>query len=197
MPEKEALLIIDVINSCCNREFEKPGKGITFSRIRKMVPLLRKYVSKHRKKGGRIIFVTCTPWTREFLPRNIRALYDCFPSARYYSDDSTGKAEDFYLVRPVEGEKVFRKSSYDAFTNPSLSKFLWKNKIETLLIAGVFSDACVNATINGAFSKGFSIKILGDLVETTDSPKRQRLQKLLKEYSWPILYGPVISSKVA
>jgi len=197
MPEKEALLIIDTINSCCAREYELPGRGIKFSRIRKMVPLLEKYVSRYRKNGGRIIFVACTPWTREFLPRNIRALYDNFPSSRYYSEDSTGKAEDFYMVRPVEGEKVFRKSSYDAFTNPALGKFLRRNGIETLLISGVFSDACVNATINGAFSRGYSVRILGDLVETTDSRTRQRLQKLLKEYSWPILYGPVISSRVS
>ena len=45
--ENTALLVIDVINFCCH-----PKCGDSFAKIRKMVPRLKKFVSKYRKAGG-------------------------------------------------------------------------------------------------------------------------------------------------
>jgi len=62
-------------------------------------------------------------------------------------------------------------------------------------VSGVFSDGCVDATVKGGFSKGYNFLILKDLVETTDVKIRQDLQKLLKEYTWPAMFGKTIESK--
>ena len=44
------------------------------------------------------------------------------------------------------------------------------------------------------FSKGYNFIIPRDLVETTDLPVRQELQKLLLDYTIPVQYGRVIES---
>jgi len=53
----------------------------------------------------------------------------------------------------------------------------------------------VHATIQGGFSAGFSFIILKDLIETTDLRVRQELQGLLKQYTWPVMFGKTIDSK--
>ena len=159
-----------------------------------MVPNLKKFISKYRKANGKIIFVECTPWKKEFLAKNIVELYKS-PRCRYYSPDKSGFSEKFFEVKPEKEDFIITKNSYDAFTNPKLNKFLKKHKIKHIIVAGVFGDGCVNSTIEGGFSAGYNFIILKDLIETTDIPIRQRLQKLLKEYTWPTMFGKTIDSK--
>jgi nicotinamidase-related amidase len=52
----------------------------------------------------------------------------------------------------------------------------------------------VHSTIDHGFALGYKFIILKDLVETTDVKTRQDIQKLLKEYTWPIMFGRTINS---
>jgi len=190
-----ALIIVDVINSCAHDKCEIPKWGISFSKIRKIVPRLKKFISLYRKNiNGSIIFIKTVPWKREFLSPNLNELYKN-PEATYYSKDNTGFAEKFYLLSPHDKDVVISKNNYDAFTSAKLKKILMQKKTKYIVIAGVFGDGCVQATINGGFSAGYNFIILKDLIETTDVKIRQRLLKLLKEFTWPIMYGKTIDSK--
>lgn len=191
---KTALLVVDVVNSCCHEKCEIKKWGVTFKKIRKMVPRLEKFISKYREMGGQAIFIKCLPWTKKFLPANINELYKN-PKCAYYSTDKTGFSEKLFKLTPEKSDFVFYKNSYDAFTNPKLDEFLKKRKINHLLVSGVFGDGCVNATIQGGFSAGYNFIILKDLIETTDDKTRQKIQKLLKQYTWPTMYGKTINSK--
>ena len=184
--KETALLIIDTNNQCCHQKCEIKKWGISFNKIRKMVPKLKKIISKYREAGGQLVFVNCVPWKKEFLAKNIVELYKD-PKCRYYSSDKSGFNEKFFQVEPEKGDLVITKNSYDAFTNPKLDRFLKKRKIKYIIVAGVFGDGCVHSTIQGGFSKGYNFIILKDLIETTDVKIRQQLQSLLKEYTWPVL----------
>ncbi len=52
---------------------------------------------------------------------------------------------------------VLEKNNYSAFTNPRLSEYI----DDAYLIAGVYSDGGVNATIVEGWSKGYFTYILG------------------------------------
>lgn len=192
--KNSALLVVDVVNSCASEKNETKQYGITFSKIRNMIPKLEKFIQKFRRFGAPVIFLNITPWTKEFLPKNIIELYND-PHCKYFSMDKSGYSEQFYLVKPQKDDEIFTKNTMDAFTNEKLVNFLIKSKIQYLIVVGIFGDGCVQATINGGFSKGFNFIILKDLIETTDVPIRQRLQKLLKQYTWPIMYGPTMTQK--
>ena len=191
--QETALLVIDVINSCSHTNCEITKFDISFKKIRKMVPKLNSFIKKYKKQGGKVIYINCTPWDQKNLAKNLIELYKN-PRCRYYSDDKTGFREKFYQVTPEKNDLIVTKNSYDAFTNPKLDSFLKTNKIKHLLIAGIFGDGCVHATIQGGFSKGYNFIILKDLVETSDVKIRQKLQNLLKKYTWPIMFGPTIDS---
>ena len=89
---------------------------------------------------------------------------------------------------------VFSKNSYDAFTNAALVQALKEMHIRYIIIAGVFGDGCVMASICGGFSLGYHLVIATDLIETTDDKARQNLQQHLKQTTWPLMYGTTIDS---
>lgn len=190
-----ALLIIDLVNSGTHEDCEIPKWRITFSKIRQMVSRLKKFIADYRKTvGGLVIFINLTPWRKEHLPDNINELYTD-PKARYYSKDSSGFPEQFYMVAPKKEDIIITKNHYDAFVNPKLEKILKKRKIRYLVVTGIFGDGCVLATICSGFSRGYNFVILKELIETTDVKIRQELLKLLKEFTWPIMYGKTMTSR--
>ncbi len=190
-----ALLVIDVINSCAHEKCEIPDWNIYFSKIRQMIPKLKKFIDEYRQKvGGLVIFIKCAPWRKEFLTENINELYTD-PKVTYYSKDTSGFREEFYLVIPQKNDLVIIKNHIDAFTNPELDKKLKEQGIRYLVVTGIFTDGCVLATINGGFSRGYNFIIIKDLVETSDNETRQKLSTLLKEYTFPNLYGKTLTSE--
>jgi len=191
--ENTALIIIDIVNSTCSEECETAEYGITFGKIREMVPRLERFVEEYREKFNQnVYFVNLTPWTKEFLPENIQKLYED-PEVEYYGEG--GFEEEFYVLHPQTTDMVITKNTYDTFANPEFENGLRERGIENLVIAGVFTDGCVLATIVNGFSRGYNFVVLRDMVETTDLPVRQGLQKDLLEYTLPAQYGKVMTGE--
>lgn len=192
---KTALLVIDPVNSCAHKNCETPELNIHFSKIRKMLPKLNKFIKQYRESiGGLVVISTTTPWNKEHLAENINRLYTD-PKATYYSDDTSGFNGKFHTVETEESDFIITKNSYDVFTNQQLTAKLKKQKIKFIVVTGVFTDGCVLSSVISGFSKGYNFIILKDLVETTDSETRQQLQKLLIKYTFPVMYGKTISSE--
>ncbi len=190
-----ALLIVDVINSCAHEKCEMPEWKIHFSKIRAMVPRLQTFIEQYRKQvGGLIIFGKTVPWRKEFLADNVNELYE---DARfsYYTKDTSGFAERFYGITPQKNDFVIDKKNNDAFSNPVFIEELKKRGIKYIITTGVFTDGCVLATVISGFSLGYNFIVLRDLVETTDSLKRQEIQKNLLGFSFPYLFARVLTSK--
>lgn len=189
------LIVVDPINSCCSEKFERPEWNITYSKIRQMIPRLRKFIDKYRKLGGQIIWIRTTPWTEEFLPRNINRLYHENPHATFYTQKDVKESVEFYNGISVHSEdKIFIKNTYSAFANPHLQVFIKKQGTDTILISGIFAEGCVNATIVDGFTKGLFTIILSDLVETMDDKQQQTHKKHLLTHQWPLMYGHVMTS---
>jgi nicotinamidase-related amidase len=192
--DNSALLVIDVINSCAHPEFEDPLRNIHFNKIRRMIPALSNFITSYKGLRGRIILTTTVPWQASYLPENINELYRNDEVARYWSQDTSGRAERFYQI-PTEGALIFAKNSYDAFTNEDLIHALENMHVRYIIVAGIFGDGCVMSSICGGFSKGYHLIIAKDLIETTDDDERQMLQQQLKQRTWPLMYGMTIESQ--
>lgn len=193
-PENSVLLVIDVINSCAQREFEDPVRNIHYKKIRRMVPALSAFITSYKQLGGRVILTTTVPWQEAYLPENINELYRNSAEARYWSQDTTGQAEHFYHI-PSDDALVITKNSFDAFSNEDLIHALEGMHIRYVIVTGIFGDGCVMASICGGFSKGYHLIITKDLIETTDDESRQLLQQQLKQRTWPLMYGTTIESQ--
>lgn len=189
-----ALLVIDPINSCAHENCESPEYGICFTKIRQMIPKLNNFVDEYRQRVGGLVAITkVTPWNAEHLALNINELYTD-PNTTYYSDDTTGFDEQFFGFEVKASDLIFTKNTYDSFADDKLTVELKNRGIKYVVVIGVFTDGCVLASVVSGFSRGFNFVILKDLIETTDLPIRQQIQKMLIDYTFPMLYGKTITS---
>ncbi|MEK6950113.1 MAG: isochorismatase family cysteine hydrolase [Nanoarchaeota archaeon] len=67
------------------------------------------------------------------------------------------------LVKFVDKNNVFEKSTYSIFKSEKLAEFLENNKITKLFLCGIDIDGCVLASLYDGFDLGYDIKVLKDL----------------------------------
>ena len=62
-------------------------------------------------------------------------------------------------VAPQAGEKVFVKRASSSFTNREFAAYLEKEEGDTLLIVGLQTNFCIDATVKSAFERGYDVFI--------------------------------------
>lgn len=62
-------------------------------------------------------------------------------------------------IAPREGEPVFEKRRNSAFYETGLDGYLKKEGVKTLILAGMQSEFCIDATCKAAFERGYSVLV--------------------------------------
>jgi ureidoacrylate peracid hydrolase len=70
----------------------------------------------------------------------------------------------FFGVEPRPGEPVVQKHRYSAFFDTALERLLRERAIRTVVLAGVATNTCVDATLRDAFFRGFYVVVPEDAV---------------------------------
>jgi len=81
---------------------------------------------------------------------------------------NTKGAEISHYVTPKSGEKIITKHFPNSFTETDLEKHLKAQGITKLIITGMMTDVCVDATTRAAFDLGFDNTIISDAAATRD-----------------------------
>jgi acyl-CoA reductase-like NAD-dependent aldehyde dehydrogenase/nicotinamidase-related amidase len=72
-------------------------------------------------------------------------------------------------LAPREGEPLFYKRFFSPFENPGLAAWLEEQQVTTLVVAGLYSHACVRAAVLDAYALGLRVVVPQDGVATTDA----------------------------
>lgn len=67
------------------------------------------------------------------------------------------------LIKFCDKKNVFTKNSYSIFKARGLSEYLKNNRIESLYLCGIDTEACVLASAFECFDLGFDVKIIKEL----------------------------------
>lgn len=89
------------------------------------------------------------------------------PGATFFLPNTPG-AEINSLVTPLAGEKVVTKNYPNSFRETDLLEHLKSKNIKNLVITGMMTDVCVDATTRAAMDLGFNNTVVGDAVATRD-----------------------------
>ena len=73
-------------------------------------------------------------------------------------------------VAPREGEKVFVKKINSCFGNKEFAAYLEDAKDEALMIIGLQTNFCIDATVKSAFERGYDVIIPEGSNSTFDNP---------------------------
>lgn len=140
---KTALLVIDVQNALCT------GAGACFD-IDRVVDRINLVSAKARKARAPVIFVQHEAERVAF---------------RYGSEG--WQLYSRLVVLPDDLRT--RKTSPDSFHKTDLQSVLQAHDIDRLIICGLQSDFCVDATTRGALALGYPVMLVKDAHSTTDN----------------------------
>jgi nicotinamidase-related amidase len=87
------------------------------------------------------------------------------PGATFFIPGTKG-AEIHASVRPGAGETVIEKNFPNSFRNTALKDHLEKNHIKHLVVAGMMTHMCVDASVRQAADLGYTVTLLADACAT-------------------------------
>jgi nicotinamidase-related amidase len=87
------------------------------------------------------------------------------PQATFFVSGTAG-VEIHESVRPEPGETIFRKRFPNSFRDTPLLEHLRQLDIEKVVICGMMTHMCVDATVRAAFDHGFRCVLIHDACAT-------------------------------
>jgi ureidoacrylate peracid hydrolase len=178
-PSRTALLLVD-----CQVDFAAPDgqmarHGYDVSQAQAALRNAALLVAAARKAGVPCLFARLvtrsgdeTPVSREWKSR------------RGHDEDSLlcregSKGAEFVGVTPLPGEAIFSKSRYNAFAGTGLDAHVKALKHDTLVIAGLTTECCVDSTARDAFERDYHVFIASDAVAAYEPDLHQGALKAL------------------
>ena len=89
------------------------------------------------------------------------------PDAEFMRPGTEG-IEIHPTVKPTDGELVLEKTSPNSFVDTPLEEELKKLNPDELVVAGMMSSMCVDATVRAAADLGFSATVIHDACAAPD-----------------------------
>lgn len=92
---------------------------------------------------------------------------------------------------PVEGEAVFEKCVNSPFKESGLLEYLISRHEETVVITGLQSDYCIDASVKCAFEHGFEVIVPIEANTTVSNPfmSGEESWQYYNEFIWPKRYA--------
>ncbi|MCP4351798.1 MAG: cysteine hydrolase [Desulfobacterales bacterium] len=87
------------------------------------------------------------------------------PGSTFFLPDTEG-VNIHENVQPLQDEIIIKKNFPNSFRNTSLSEQLSEMKIKRLVICGMMTHMCIDATTRAAFDNGFECIVLHDACAT-------------------------------
>ena len=110
--------------------------------------------------------------------------------------------EDFEIaaqVAPEKNEKVFIKTINSCFGNRELAKYLEDEKEDTLMIVGLQTNFCIDATVKSAFERGYKVIVPEGTNSTFDNEymDKKTTYDYYNKMMWPRRFAVCVSMEEA
>ena len=155
-------------------------KGITDERLYDFEGFINntsKIIASARKNNIEVIFVQ----------------HDDGPGSRFSIGDKDFEIAD--QVAPAAGEKIFTKQINSFFGNKELAEYLEKNDNKDLMIVGLQTNFCIDASVKSAFERGYRVIIPEGTNSTFDNDymDAETTCRYYNEMMWPKRFAECVS----
>ena len=119
--------------------------------------------------------------------------HDAGPGTGFSVGDEAFEIAD--EVAPREGENIFVKKINSAFGNKDFTAYLEAAKDETLMIVGLQTNFCIDATVKSAFERGYDVIVPEGAHSTFDNPYMTGETTCAYYFNevWPGLFADCVS----
>ena len=185
-PGHTAVVVIDLQNDFCHSEGDMAKSGRDVSLMQQAAHNTQKFLPEVRKRKVPVIFVRArqNPW-------NISPAWMRKRGEKGSSACKEGEwGEDFFVVKPDEGEAVVVKHRYSAFIGTDLDLILRSQGIQTVILTGVGTHVCVESTARDGFQMDYDIVLLSDCTGSCPPESHNRALEVLGQH-----FAHVVTSK--
>ena len=100
-----------------------------------------------------------------------------------------------FRSQPVGSEVIFDKNVNSAFRGTGLLEYLRQKEENTVIIAGLQTEYCIDATIKAGFEHGFKMIVPANTNSTFDNQymSADQTYKYYNEFMWNKRYAECIS----
>ena len=161
-PQHTALVVVDIQNDTCHEDGFAASLGSGVAAKQAMIPRLERLVTGARQSSVHVVVVTHENGEgtdSEVMKERHRRLYGA--NARPVNLRGSWGAE-CYRIHPLPGDSRVVKHRYSAFYESGLDLILRSHGMKTLIVAGVSTDRCVEATAKDAFMRGYYVVVPED-----------------------------------
>ncbi|PIC02206.1 isochorismatase [Caulobacter sp. X] len=162
-PSRTAALVIDI-----QVDFASPagalGAYVDMAAVQPAVTAAQRLVDAARGAGTPVVFVglfttleTDSPAWKERMRRRGG---DPDNESALCREGEAGS--DFYGPQPAAGELVVKKARYSGFVGTTLDAQLKSMGVDTLVVAGLTTECCVDSTVRDAFSLDYHVFVAAD-----------------------------------
>lgn len=196
-PAKTALLVIDMQNDWILKEgaaaklgfllWQEVAKGRIIEKVRRIVEMARDHaipifhVRTIYRKDFNDVADTATDFSLELRKRNPRKSPKDYMKDVCIVVEGTWGSKFVDEIQPEEADYIITKKRGSAFYNTDLELQLNSVGVRTLIVTGIATDGCVDATVHDAESRDFNIIVLTDCTAATEAA----LQKLWMKRIFP------------
>lgn len=183
---KCAVLIVDVQNDYCHQDGACSKSGKDVQSANSIITPLKKLTNIAHKNNIPIIY--------------IRTIHEKFTDSEVWSRRMNGTSDaicrrdtwgaEFYKLTPSASDIVVEKHRYSAFIGTELTIVLRALKIETLLLAGVSTNICVESTVRDGYMLDYNILLFEDCCAAFDEQEHNMALQNIESY-----FGTVTSVK--
>lgn len=161
------LLVIDV------------QKGITDDRLydfKGFISNLKELIAQARKHGVEVIYIQ----------------HDDGPGTGFSLGDRDFEIYD--EIAPLPDEKIYYKTVNSSFGNKDLCRYLEDKKEDTVIVSGLMTNFCTDATVKSAFDRGYKVIIPKGCNSTSnnDYMDAETTYKYYNEMMWPQRFAECI-----
>lgn len=123
--------------------------------------------------------------------------HDDGPGTGFSIGDEAFELSD--LVKPLTGEKVFVKTINSCFGNKDFEEYLSNSNEKEIMIIGLQTNFCIDATVKSAFEKGYKVILPNDSNSTFDNDymNKKVTYKYYNEMMWPGRFAECVSVEAA
>lgn len=153
--QKHAIVVIDMLN-----DFVDEGGALTCHNAKTIVPKIQELLDFGRAHGIQVVYIqeAHRQHDADFRVRPVHAV------------QGTWGSQFIPELQPHEeqGDYVIRKRRHSGFSYTDFDLFLREEKIDTLVLTGVWTNVCVRSTASDALYHGYNVICLSDGTTSQD-----------------------------
>jgi ureidoacrylate peracid hydrolase len=163
--DKCALVVVDMQNDYCDAAGVYPRNALQCFDMESVVAATAKAVNTCKQRGIPVIYLRMA-WNTDASGFPVDAGLIMEKSRPFVRTE--GLRRGTWGVEVVDGlpppDYVVDKTRYSGFHNTSLEALLRGLQVETIYLAGVITNVCVEATARDAFHRDFRFVVMSDCV---------------------------------